>query len=765
MNKLYELKNLDCANCAAKIENKISKLEYIDNCNVDFLSKKLTIALKSNFPKNYEKEIIKIIKKIKDDISIETYISQYELEFNIRNLKCANCSIKIEKEIKELNYIIEANINMVNEKISIKSQIDNIDKILKDINQIKNKYEPSVIIDKNTYVKEKIHSQDELKKLYIGAGVFIIGLMLNKYNMVSAIFLLCSYFILIKDILIDTIKSFKHGLNINENTLISIATVSAIILGEIPEAIAVVLFYSIGEYFQEKAVGNSKKSIHSLLKLKPDYANILINDKINKISPSELKIGDIIIVRPGEKIPVDGIIIEGISNLDTVAITGESMPRTATINDNVFSGFINNDNILKIRVTEEYKNSTISKILDLVENANKNKAKSEKFITKFSRIYTPIVVLLAVLLSIIPPIILQDASFSTWIYRALTFLVISCPCALVLSIPLSFFNGIGGAAKQGILFKGSSYLEVLSEIDTAVFDKTGTLTEGIFKVNKVNIERNISKEEFIRYAAYAEFNSTHPIAQSIVKYFKEDINVSKISNYKETPGYGVEATIDDKRVVLGNKKFMTLNNIEFAESNDIGTIIYMAINNQYMGYILISDSIKKDVVDIVNKLKQIGIKEVVMLTGDRQNIAEKISNELKIDKTFANLLPTDKADIIKNLMSSGRKTVFIGDGINDAPVIATSNIGVSMGGLGSDVAVETADIVFMTDEPSKLETAIKLSKKTMKIVKQNIIFAIGVKVLFLILASLGYTSMWIAVFADVGVSILAILNSMRANKI
>ena len=543
----------------------------------------------------------------------------------------------------------------------------------------------------------------------------------------------------------------------------TIATIGAFAIGEYPEAVAVMLFYQVGEMFQSYAVDKSRKSIASLMDIRPDFANIKKNGSIEKVSPDKINIGDIIIVKPGEKVPLDGTIVDGNSMLDTSALTGESVPREVSIGDEVLSGSINQNGLIEIKVTKNFGESTVSKILDLVENASSKKSKSENFISKFAKYYTPIVVVIAVLLAIIPPIIFKETEFIQWLYRALTFLVVSCPCALVISIPLGFFGGIGGASKLGVLVKGSNYLEALSKTEVVVFDKTGTLTEGVFEVKKVN-SVDITKEDLIKYAAYAESFSNHPIANSLKKAYGKDIDNKKISETHELSGLGVNAVVDGKEVFVGNEKLMQEKNIEYIKCNEIGTILYVAINNQFNGTIIISDKIKADAKETIEKLKKNNVKKIVMLTGDKKAVGESVAKELGLDEVYTELLPNNKVEKVEELMKSKSKKgklAFVGDGINDAPVLAISDIGIAMGGLGSDAAIEAADVVLMTDEPSKVVDAIKISKKTLKIVKQNIIFAIAVKILVLILSAIGLSNMWQAVFADVGVSVLAILNALR----
>ena len=604
-------------------------------------------------------------------------------------------------------------------------------------------------------------------KIVIAFILFIFAMVVKFENewIHKGIFIV-AYIIVGFEILKKAIRNIFRGKVFDENFLMSVATIGAFGIGEFPEAVAVMLFYQIGELFQSYAVDKSRKSIASLMDIRPDYANIYRDEKIEKVNPEEVKIGDTIIVKPGEKIPLDGTIIEGTTTLDTKALTGESLPREAKEGDKVLSGCINLNGVIKIKVEKEYGESTVSKILDLVENASSKKSKSENFITKFAKYYTPIVVIIALVLAIIPPLIISGATFSDWIYRALSFLVVSCPCALVISIPLSFFGGIGGASKMGVLIKGSNYLEALSNTEIAVFDKTGTLTKGVFEVQKVE-PVEISKEELLKISAYAENYSNHPISKSIKQAYKKEIDEKQIKNYEELSGLGISAKINNQEVLVGNEKLMQEKGIDFEKCADIGTILYVAKEGKYVGYILIADTIKEDAKRTIEELKKNGVKQTVMLTGDRKKVGESVATEIGIDKVYTELLPADKVQKVEELLKTKTekgKLAFVGDGINDAPVLAISDIGIAMGGLGADSAIEAADIVIMTDEPSKIVKSIKLSKKTMRIVKENIVFAIAIKVLVLILAAFGLSTMWEAVFADVGVSIIAIINALRALK-
>ena len=604
-------------------------------------------------------------------------------------------------------------------------------------------------------------------KIIIAFILFLISLIIKFPNeWINKGIYIIAYLIVGLDIVLKAIRNIFRGKVFDENFLMTIATIGAFAIGEFPEAVAVMLFYQVGELFQSYAVDKSRKSIASLMDIRPDYANVKRGEEILKVNPKEVKIGETIIVKPGEKVPLDGTIIKGTSMLDTSSLTGESLPREVEENDEVLSGCINQNGLLEIKVTKEFGQSTVSKILDLVENASSKKSKSENFITKFAKYYTPAVVIIAIFLAAIPPLIIEGAEFTDWLYRALTFLVVSCPCALVISIPLGFFGGIGGASKRGILVKGSNYLEALSNTEIVVFDKTGTLTQGVFEVQKIE-PKGIGKEELLKYAAYAENYSNHPIALSVKKAYGKEIDTKLISNTEELSGLGVNAKIQDKSILVGNEKLMKEKNIEYTKCNEIGTIIYVAINNKFAGYILIADKIKKDARETIKDLKKKGIRKTVMLTGDRKDVGEAVSKELGLDEVYTELLPDGKVKKVEELMKTKTekgKLVFVGDGINDAPVLALADIGIAMGGLGADSAIEAADIAIMTDEPSRINNAMKISKKTMKIVKQNIVFAIAIKILVLILSAFGLSTMWEAVFADVGVSVIAIINSLRALK-
>ena len=605
-----------------------------------------------------------------------------------------------------------------------------------------------------------------LSRIVLAILLFITAMLFTHSTILKCTVLGMAYLIAGYDIIFKALKNIIKGQVFDENFLMGIATLGAIGIKEYPEAVMVMVLYQIGEYLQDKAVEKSQNSITELMDIRPDYANIEKNGDLTKISPYEVKIGDTIIVKTGEKIPLDGIIIDGTATLDTSALTGESRPREVKIRDEAISGCINTNGLLKIRVTKEYGQSTVSKILDLVENASSKKTKTENFITKFAKIYTPVVVLAALFLAILPPLIF-GSNFSVWINRALTFLVISCPCALVISVPLGFFAGIGGASKCGILVKGSSYLELLSKPETIVFDKTGTLTQGCFKVVKIVQQEDTTKEELLELTAYAESYSNHPIALSIKKAYDKNIDKNRISEISEIAGNGVRAEINGCSILVGNENLLKNHNISYQKANETGTIVYTAKNSKFLGYIVISDKLKEDTQKAIMELKRLKL-QTVMLTGDTEESGLAVAKELNIDKAYTQLLPIDKVDKIEDIIeqkTKNKSVIFVGDGINDAPVLTRADVGIAMGGLGSDAAIEAADVVIMDDKPTKVATAIKIAKQTLTIVKENIAFALGIKVLFLILGAFGFVTMWGAVFADVGVTLIAVLNSLRALKI
>ncbi|AMD94439.1 heavy metal translocating P-type ATPase [Leptotrichia sp. oral taxon 847] len=701
-----------------------------------------------------------------------------ECTLGIKGLNCPNCAAKIENNLNALSDIKKATVDILGKKIVINSNktfsSEDITKLVqKEVDRIE---DGVTVLMPNLKVEENKESEENFKNI---RNRFILGVILlaaaifvpKNLFVPKLILFLVSYFTVGYDVLFKAIKNIKKGQIFDENFLMVIATLGAFAIKEFPEAVSVMLFYQIGEMFQDIAVGKSRKSITSLMNIRPDYANLKIESEIKKVLPKEVKLGDIIVIKPGEKVALDGKIINGSSTFDTSALTGEAIPRTLEIGDEILSGFINTTNLVEIEVTKSFENSTVSKILDLVQNASSKKSKTENFITKFARFYTPTVVIIALLIAILPTIFIKDAQFSNWLYRALIFLVVSCPCALVVSIPLGFFGGIGGASKNGILIKGANYLEALNDLETVVFDKTGTLTKGKFKVSEINVQNSkYTKDDLLKYAAIAESFSNHPIAQSIVlEYEKNNKKIEKTNSsefeFEEIAGHGVKVKYENSEILAGNLKLLKKENVEAAEKEAVGTVVYVAKDGEYLGNLIIADEIKEDAKKTVDELNNLGIKNVVMLTGDNKKIGENVANKLNISKVFTDLLPLEKVEkmeeILKNKSMKG-KVLFVGDGINDAPVLARADIGVAMGGVGSDAALEAADMIIMNDEPSKIVTALKIAKKTKKIVWQNIIFALGVKAIILIMGALGFATMWEAVFGDVGVALIAILNATRA---
>ena len=606
----------------------------------------------------------------------------------------------------------------------------------------------------------KIKFNEDIIKIIISAILFVIALLFQNYEIVHLILLVCSYLIVSYRIFIEAIKKLVKGNVFDENTLMIIATVSAFIIGEYPEAVMVMLLFEFGEYLSDLAVDNSKESITKLMDLRSDYVNLKKGERIEKVDIKEAVIDDIFIVKPGEKVPLDGVVLDGKTSVDTASLTGESVPREVVQGDTVLSGFVNGSGVITVKATSVAENSTASKIINLLENSNDKKTKTEKFITRFSKIYTPIVVILAVLIVVIPTML--GANFNDFLYKALVFLVTACPCALVISVPLGFFCGVGRASKEGILIKGSDGLESLSKLETVVFDKTGTITEGKFEVRDI-VSRGVSKDELLELAAYSEYYSNHPIAKSIVTAYKDEIDENLIKNYKEVSGYGVTAIVNDKKVMIGNDKLLNQENIAVEEVYNFGTTIYVACDGKYLGYLVIGDKIKDSAYNLVGDLKKRGINRVIMLSGDTEDMVKIVADKVNIDEYYSQLLPIDKVQKLREIKEKSY-TAFVGDGINDAPVIKEADLGISMGGIGSDAAIEASDVVLMHDNLDKIVTAIKISHITQKIVMFNIVFALGFKFLMLVLATFGLASIWMAVFADVGVTLLAVLNALRIMK-
>lgn len=689
-----------------------------------------------------------------------------ELQLTLEGLNCANCARKIEEKVGKMEGVKESNLNFTTTTLNVKLERKvKEEHAINEIKKIVEALEPHVKVEKKVSGKTNVQrAKFEVKPtLIIGTILYLIAVIGDFKGALALILFVASYLLIGGKVVLTAIKNIARGQLFDENFLMTVATIGAFSISEYPEAVAVMLFYEIGETIQGYAVNKSRSSISSLMDIRADYANIIIDGKEKKVSPETVKVEDIILVKPGEKIPLDGIVVEGESFVDTSALTGESVPRKIAVNDEILSGGINTNGVLKVKVTKKFGESTVSRILEMVENAANKKANTEKFITKFAKVYTPIVVALAILIAVVPSIFIKDALFSTWLYRALVFLVVSCPCALVVSVPLGFFAGIGGASKKGVLVKGSNYLELLKDLETVVFDKTGTLTEGVFTVTEINTN-NIQKEKLIEVAAMAESFSNHPIAISIIKEYGKEIDKEVIEEYEEIAGHGIKAVINNEEILIGNAKLMNQFKISYNEVDSIGTVVYCAINGEFKGSIVISDKIKENAAEALINLKAAGVKKTVMLTGDNKKTAEKVGEKVNIDEVHSELLPLGKVKEVEKLLKASNKNgrlAFVGDGVNDAPVLARADIGIAMGGIGSDAAIEAADVVLMKDDINALVDAINVSKKTNKILWQNIIFALGVKVIVMVLGTFGIANMWTAVFADVGVTIIAIINSTR----
>lgn len=689
-----------------------------------------------------------------------------ELQLTLEGLNCANCARKIEEKVGRMEGVKESNLNFTTTTLNVKLEKKvKEEHVISEIKKIVEALEPHVKVEKKVYGKATIKKAKFTVKstLIIGAVLYLFAVIGDFQGTLGLILFGASYLLIGGEVVLTAIKNIAKGQVFDENFLMTVATIGAFTINQYPEAVAVMLFYEIGETIQGYAVNRSRSSISSLMDIRADYANIIIDGKEKKVSPETVQVEDVILVKPGEKIPLDGVVIEGESFVDTSALTGESVPRKIVVNDEILSGGINTSGVLKVKVTKKFGESTVSRILEMVENAASKKANTEKFITKFAKVYTPIVVGLAILIAVVPSIFIKDALFSTWLYRALVFLVVSCPCALVVSVPLGFFAGIGGASKKGVLVKGSNYLELLKDLETVVFDKTGTLTEGVFTVTEINTN-DIQKEKLIEIAAMAESFSNHPIAISIIKEYGKEIDKEVIKEYEEIAGHGIKAVINNEEVLIGNAKLMNQFNISYNEVDSIGTVVYCAINGEFKGSIVISDKIKENAVEALINLKKAGVKKTVMLTGDNKKTAYKVGEKINIDEVHSELLPLDKVKEVEELLKRSNKNgklAFVGDGVNDAPVLARADIGIAMGGIGSDAAIEAADIVLMKDDINALVDAINVSKKTNKILWQNIVFALGIKILVMVLGTFGIANMWTAVFADVGVTIIAIINSTR----
>lgn len=858
MERIYILDELDCANCAMKIERHVGKIKGVKECSVDFVSKRMFVDMEHEGIEAVLEETVQaiepdVILRRKDDKKAasagkqgasgkaghskaeEHYSAQEDcgckkahhhdhadcacahtdghdhhdacngshahendghhhhegcgcghdhaheahedreiqgaLKLYVKNLDCANCANKIEAYVRKMDNIRDASMNFSQGVLFVELQdASRSEDTIKAIMAVIPTLEDGVTVELEKTTEEekpsRMFSFQENARLYLGILLFAAAVVLEAQSWSVWLFL-AAYVMAGGKVVYIALRNILKGEVFDENFLMSVATIGALAIGSYEEAVAVMIFYEIGEMFQSYAVNRSRKSISSLMNIRADYANLWKDGKEVRVSPEAVGLHDLIVIKPGERVPLDGVIVEGTSSLDTSALTGESLPRDVGVQDEVLAGVVNLSGVLKVEVSKEYGESTVSRILELVENASSKKAPMEKFITRFAKVYTPTVVFLAIALVVLPMLFIPDAVFADWLYRALTFLVVSCPCALVISVPLGMFAGIGAASKSGILIKGGNYLEALKDIDTVVFDKTGTLTKGVFTVTQIHaIQR--SEDELLEMTAYAENYSTHPIALSIRKAYAKTIDAERLSRYEEVAGNGIHVQLDQHELLVGNYKLMQANGITYEEHDALGTIVYIAVDGTYEGYIVIDDEIKETSKEAIASLKSSGVKKCVMLSGDRYKVGEHVASVLGLDEVHMQLLPADKVEKVEELLqqeSEHGKLAFVGDGINDAPVLARADIGVAMGGIGSDAAIEAADVVLMKDDPSALSTAIRIAGKTMQILWQNIVFSLGIKVVILILTAFGMANMWMGVFADVGVTLIAILNSMRALKI
>lgn len=858
MERIYILDELDCANCAMKIERHVGKIKGVKECSVDFVSKRMFVDMEHEGIEAVLEETVQaiepdVILRRKDDKKAasagkqgasgkaghpeaEKHHSAQEdcgckkahnhdhadcacahtdghdhhdacngahahendghhhhegcgcghdhaheahedreiqgaLKLYVNNLDCANCANKIEAYVRKMDNIKDASMNFSQGVLFVELQdASRSEDTIKAIMAVIPTLEDGVTVEREKSTEEekpsRMFSFQENARLYLGILLFAAAVVLEAQSWSVWLFL-AAYVMAGGKVVYIALRNILKGEVFDENFLMSVATIGALAIGSYEEAVAVMIFYEIGEMFQSYAVNRSRKSISSLMNIRADYANLWKDGKEVRVSPEAVGLHDLIVIKPGERVPLDGVIVEGTSSLDTSALTGESLPRDVGVQDEVLAGVVNLSGVLKVEVSKAYGESTVSRILELVENASSKKAPMEKFITRFAKVYTPTVVFLAIALVVLPMLFIPDAVFTDWLYRALTFLVVSCPCALVISVPLGMFAGIGAASKSGILIKGGNYLEALKDIDTVVFDKTGTLTKGVFTVTQIHaIQR--SEDELLEMAAYAENYSTHPIALSIRKAYAKTIDAERLSRYEEVAGNGIHVQLDQHELLVGNYKLMQANGITYEEHDALGTIVHIAVDGTYEGYIVIDDEIKETSKEAIASLKSSGVKKCVMLSGDRYKVGEHVASVLGLDEVHMQLLPADKVEKVEELLqqeSEHGKLAFVGDGINDAPVLARADIGVAMGGIGSDAAIEAADVVLMKDDPSALSTAIRIAGKTMQILWQNIVFSLGIKVVILILTAFGMANMWMGVFADVGVTLIAILNSMRALKI
>ena len=783
VTKVYLLKGLDCPNCSAKIEKEVGELDGVTSSTVNLMNQTLTVQAGTSVAASLLDTVTTIVHSHEPDVEVsektEPAVTKVYL---LKGLDCPNCSAKIEKEVGELDGVTSSTVNLMNQTLTVQAGTSVAASLLDTVTTIVHSHEPDVEVSEKQLEatapvkkdeKAAVYNDEDKKRtirLAVGAVIYAIGMALTVFaklpTLAELAFLIVAYVILGWDVVWQAVKNITRGQVFDEHFLMSVSTIGAFAIGEYPEAVAVMLFYQVGEFFQSLAVKRSRKSISDLMDICPDSATVKRNGVLQVVSPESVAVGEIIVVKPGEKIPLDGIVVDGESMLDTKALTGESVPRSIRKGDEALSGCINQSGLLTLKVTKSFGESTVSKITDLVENASARKAPTENFITTFARYYTPVVVGMAAVLAIIPPLVL-GGGWSEWLRRGFVFLIVSCPCALVISIPLTFFGGIGAASKRGVLVKGSNYLEALNKVSVVVFDKTGTLTKGVFEVANIIPAAGYQKEQVLEYAAQAESYSNHPIAKSILATYGKPIDQKQFSDFEEISGHGISVMVQGKKVLAGNSKLMESEKIAYAACDAAGTKFYVAADGSYVGCILIADEVKPDSKCAIAELKKIGVEKTVMLTGDDERIGKSVADELGLDAYYAQLWPDQKVEKLEMLdkqKRQGSKLAFVGDGINDAPVLARADVGIAMGGLGSDAAIEAADVVLMTDEPSKLVEAIDVAKATKRIVMQNIVIALGIKSVFLVLGALGMAGMWEAVFGDVGVTIIAVLNAMRILK-
>ena len=774
VTKVYLLKGLDCPNCSAKIEKEVGELGGVASSTVNLMNQTLTVQAGTSVATSLLDTVTTIVHSHEPDVEVsektEPAVTKVYL---LKGLDCPNCSAKIEKEVGELDGVTSSTVNLMNQTLTVQAGTSVAASLLDTVTTIVHSHEPDDTAPVKKEEKATVYNDEDKKRtirLAVGAAVYAIGMALTVFAKLPTpaelAFLIVAYVILGWDVVWQAVKNITRGQVFDEHFLMSVSTIGAFAIGEYPEAVAVMLFYQVGEFFQSLAVKRSRKSISDLMDIRPDSATVKRNGVLQVVSPESVAVGEIIVVKPGEKIPLDGIVVDGESMLDTKALTGESVPRSIRKGDEALSGCINQSGLLTLKVTKSFGESTVSKIIDLVENASARKAPTENFITTFARYYTPVVVGMAAVLAIIPPLVL-GGGWSEWLRRGFVFLIVSCPCALVISIPLTFFGGIGAASKRGVLVKGSNYLEALNKVSVVVFDKTGTLTKGVFEVANIIPAAGYQKEQVLEYAAQAESYSNHPIAKSILAAYGKSIDQKQLSGFEEISGHGISVMVQGKKVLAGNSKLMESEKIAYSACDAAGTKVYVAADGSYVGCILIADEVKPDSNRAIAELKKIGVEKTVMLTGDDERIGKSVADELGLDAYYAQLLPDQKVEKLEMLdkqKRQGSKLAFVGDGINDAPVLARADVGIAMGGLGSDAAIEAADVVLMTDEPSKLVEAIDVAKATKRIVMQNIVIALGIKSVFLVLGALGMAGMWEAVFGDVGVTIIAVLNAMRILK-